>query len=259
MTRHHTTLLQALPLVILCALPRSAAGETLSEAHSHALREYYAGHYDKAAEELERILAVPVENADLHYNLGCAYFRLGKPGPAIYHFERALTLDPSDEDARFNLDTARAHVASRVKDELKGAAGDAWWVRFVSTFSLRTWTVLFLALWWVTCAILLALRFMQPGPLRAGLIASNSFVAVVTLLCALCLFGRVYLGGRVTMGIVLPDQLAVREGPDAGTKTSFILHAGLRVRLQSKEGDWVRIRLQNGLEGWAPRREVGVL
>ncbi len=248
------------PLLVLALLGATpAAAETLAEAHGRALKDYYAGRYDRAVEGLERILAIPVENADLHYNLGCAYFQLHRLGPAIFHFERALALDPGDEDARFNVDTARAQVAAGVKDEIKGAEGDPWWLRVVGLFSGRTWAILFLALWWGTLGILFGLRFLRPGPLRAGLIAGNSLLALLAVLGALALGGRVYAGSRVRLGVVLPDQMAVREGPDPSTKVSFKLHAGLRVRLQAHANGWTRIRLANGLEGWVPERELGVL
>ena len=54
-------------------------------------------------------------SADLAFNLGDAYFRKGALGPAIWSFERALALDPGDEDARYNLDKARKLAAGRAK------------------------------------------------------------------------------------------------------------------------------------------------
>jgi tetratricopeptide (TPR) repeat protein len=246
-------------VLLAAAMVSSAYAETVDEAYARALRDYYAGRYDKAVEGMERLLAVPVEHEDVHYNLGCAYFRSDKLGPAIYHFERAMALDPGAEDARFNLDTSRALVAARVKDEIKGAASEPWWVRLVSTLSLRSWAIIFLGLWWATLGVLFALRYTHAGPARAGLIAVNSILAGLALSSALLLAGRVYLGRRVPSGIVLPDQLAVREGPDASTKISFTVHAGLRVRLQARGDGWMRVRLANGLEGWVPQREIGAL
>lgn len=251
-------------LTILCmtfilAWPLLGKAETVNDAYIRALQDYYAGNYEKSVEGFERVLAVPIDHEDVHYNLGCAYFRLGKLGPAIYHFERALILDPAADDARFNLDLSRRQVRSRITDELKGVAGDSWWVRYVNIFRLKTWAILFLCLWWLTLGAVFALRFLHPGPLRAGLIASGSLMGLVSFICALLLAGRIYLDTQMPMGIILPDQIAVREGPNMSTKTSFKLHAGLRVRLLNKDAGWMRIRLANGLEGWVPEQEVGVL
>jgi hypothetical protein len=237
----------------------TARAETVDQAYRAALKHYYAGRYKEAVAGLERILSIPVSDEDLHYNLGCAYFRLGKRGRAIYHFERALLLDPEGEDARYNLRTVRAMVASRVKDEIKGAAGEAWWARLSRALSATSWAVLFLVLWWLVFGILFTLRYIRPGPSRSGLIATNCFVGLLALVCGLLLAARVWVTDVAVTGIVLPDRLAVREGPDATTKTTFKVHAGLRVRVQGGEGSWIRIRLANGLEGWVPKREVGVL
>ena len=253
-------IMQLLALLLLLA-PTAAAAETVDQAYDRALKEYYAGKYARAVRSLERIRAIPLENEDLSYNLGCAYFKLGKLGPAIFHYERALALDPSSEDAAFNIETSRALAASKVADKLKGNHREPAWVRAVRLVSTGTWTATFLVLWWATFALILVIRFVQAGPLRAGLVVGDAFLGLITVLCALMLLGRVYLDRRVTQGIVLPDRLEVREGPNATTKSTFKLHAGFKVRLQTNPANsrWVRIRLPNGLEGWVPRDKIGVL
>jgi SH3-like domain-containing protein len=64
---------------------------------------------------------------------------------------------------------------------------------------------------------------------------------------------------RTPFGIVLPDALAVKEGADPNYRTSFEVHAGLKVRLADRDQDWVRIRRANGLEGWIRAADVGRL
>ena len=246
-------------VLLLSTWALSAGAETVDQAYDRAIKEYYAGKYKKSVSSLERIGAIPLEHGDLHYNLGCAYFRLGKLGPAIFHFERALALDSSSEDAAFNIETSRALAASKVKDKIKGADREPLWVKAVGLLTKGTWTTAFLVLWWATFALVLVIRFVQSGPLRAGLVVGNAFVALITILCAALLLGRIYLDRRVTRGIVLPDRLEVREGPNATTKSTFKLHAGFKVRLQTKANGWIRIRLPNGLEGWVPREHIGVL
>ena len=250
------SLVAAVAILLLCS---SSSAETLDQAYKRAVEAHYAGKYAQAVEMMERILAVPLSHEDLHYNLGCAYFGLGKLGPAIYHFERAVALDSSGEDAQFNLQTSRSLAAARVTDELKGATVQPFWVRAVSTLEARTWTVIFLSAWWITFVLLLVLRQVQPGPLRAGMVAGTSFIAVVALLCGALFLGRVHLDRHVTHGIVLPDRLEVREGPSASAKSTFKLHAGFKVRLQARADQWVKIRLPNGLEGWAEVRKIGML
>lgn len=249
----------AATLVSLWCVSDALRAETVDQAYAKTLEQYYAGRYKEAMEGFSRILSLPLEHEDLHFNLGCTAFRLGQPGRAIYHFERSLKLDPGAEDARYNLETVRAMVAARVKDQLKGATRETFWTRAVNLLSEKTWMLLFLGLWWLALGMFFLLRYVNPGPARAGLVAGCSFAGFLAIVFGAMLAGNVYLSERVVRGIVMSEQMEVREGPDATTKVTFKVHAGLKVRMQGKDGDWVRIRLANGLEGWVPQRLIGVL
>src|SRR5476651_761846 len=70
----------------------------------------------RAVSAYEALLAEGVRSPELETNLGAAYLRQGRRGPAALHFERALVLAPGDEDARADLqDLRRTNV-----DKLEG-------------------------------------------------------------------------------------------------------------------------------------------
>src|SRR5204863_197001 len=73
--------------------------------------------------------------------------RKGALGPAIWQFERALTLDPNDDDARYNLDKARKLAARRAPDRLEGEDKDPAWIRIVGGVAPATVTWAFVALY----------------------------------------------------------------------------------------------------------------
>ena len=72
-------------------------------------------------------------------------------------------------------------------------------------------------------------------------------------------FGRLAHDRYVHEGVILPDEVTVKDGPSPGASTAFQLHAGLRVRLVERDHEWVRVRLPNGLEGWMRDGDVGRL
>ena len=105
----------------------------------------------------------------------------------------------------------------------------------------------------------MALRFMEPSLARAALGTAVVFLALATVLAGALFLGRLGYERRVHLGVVLPDEVAVKDGPGPGSRTAFTLHAGLKLRLVERDQEWVRVRLQNGLEGWMGAADLGGL
>lgn len=100
-------------LALTVAFP--AAGATLTqEADSAYMRDDFA----EATRLYLQIAETEGTSSDLYYNLGNCYYRQKQPGKAILYYERALRLDPSNEDARANLE----FVNTKITDEPVTAA-----------------------------------------------------------------------------------------------------------------------------------------
>jgi len=223
----------------------------------NANRAYIEGHFDEAIKRYEALVSAGVVHEDLYYNLGNAYFRSGHMGPAIFNYERALRVDPSLTDARFNMEVAREVVAERVVDRLKGAESEPWWVRLATFFSVSQLTIGLIALDLLFFALLIAVRFLATGFLRTALIATAGFALVALIGSFLLLRGHIYVLEEVHQGVVVADQVVIREGSDARSAEKGKLHPGVRVSLRGRDAGWLRIRLANGMEGWVPESAIG--
>ncbi len=222
-----------------------------------ATASYAAQKYEEAAAAYERAVAAGAHNAVVYYNLGNAYFRLGKLGPAILNYERALRLDTDFADARYNLEVARETVAVRLgKDSMKGVLEDPFWVRAVNAVPLPLLLVAVILLDVLFFAILIALRFLNTGFTRTGLTVGAVFAGLTGLAAGLLLAGRLYWVERVRTSIVVVDEVVMRELPDAASREMPKLHAGFRVVVLRESQGWWRIRLANHVEGWVPKDTV---
>jgi tetratricopeptide (TPR) repeat protein len=252
------TLLLALSLISI-----AHAEEPLSASKDGTFRRghdaYFHGRYAEAIDAYEHVAAFGVVSEDLFYNLGNAYLKAGQVGPAIYNYERALELDPSFDDAQFNLKVAHDLARKKGEDKLVGAESTPMWIRAVQPFTVGSLSWLFLSVYFAFFGLLIARRFLPPGFVRVGLTALTAFAALAALGTGTLLGGRLYLADRVERAVVLPDTVQVKEGPDPNYNAVFNVHAGLRVRITEKEQDWVRVRLGNGLEGWVLDRDLGRL
>ena len=242
-------------------LSAAAQADVLDEAWKRGNDDYLRGDFSSAVAAYEQVDQQGVVSSELAYNLGNAYYRQGHLGRAIWAWERAVALDPDAEDARYNLAQTRKAAARRVQDKIEGADRDPIWIRVVTELTLSTETWLFLGLYLAFfVALVLRLRARRAGrhddaPVWGPLAA---IFAVTAAVAGTLLVGRIALE-RVPFAIVLGDSVPVKEGADLNYKTTFDVHAGLRVRLLDHDQDWVRIRLANGLEGWVRDRDVGRL
>ncbi len=242
----------SIAFAVLLVPARARAGDLEEASTAYAQQKY-----ERAAAAYERAAAGGLRNEIVYYNLGNAYFRAGKLGPAILNYERALRIDPDLADARYNLDVAHEAVAARLgKDSVKGALEEPFWVRAVDAVPLPLLIVAVILLDLGFFAILIALRFIPIGFTRTGLTVGAVFAGVAGLAAVLLLAGRLYWVERVRTSIVVVDEVMMRELPDAASREMPKLHAGMRVVALRESQGWWRIRLANHVEGWVPKETV---
>lgn len=235
------------------------AGAAEDRLFEEANAAYTAGRYPDARSRYEHIVERGIASERLYYNLGNAYMRLEQLGRAIWAYEKALRLAPDLAEASHNLQIARDLAQRKVKDKVVGAKSPGFWPRTVERFSVASATLWFLALWYLSFGMLIAVLLVRPGVLRS---VSVALTVVVFLTCGFfgaVYQGRVYLAERTREAIVLEDTVPVREGPRGIATKAFEIHAGLKVQVSAREDRWLKIRLANGLEGWVRTDQVGEL
>jgi tetratricopeptide (TPR) repeat protein len=246
--------------VLACALPSLARADAATDAlFEKGNRAYLHGDYKGAIDAYEQLVATGIVHEDLHFNLANAYVKADRLGPAILHYEQALQLDPSQEDAAANLKLARQTAAGRWQDRIEGAERDPFWMRALEQFSPGGLTLLFLGVYVAMFALALAAYLLPSGFTRVAVLALLVFAFAGTVGSGALLAGRWWLANKVEQAIVLPDEVAIKEGPDANYQTSFLIHGGMKVRIVEHDQDWLKVRLTNGLEGWTRDRDVGRL
>jgi SH3-like domain-containing protein len=64
---------------------------------------------------------------------------------------------------------------------------------------------------------------------------------------------------NVKDGIIVENVVTVKSSPDDSSKDEFIIHEGLKVRLEDKVDDWIKIRLADGKIGWVNEKSLGII
>jgi tetratricopeptide (TPR) repeat protein len=234
----------------------AALADEASTLFQQAGSDYQAGKYAEAAAAYEKILSNGLENWQVHYNLGNAYFKQRQLGKAILHYEKALALNSENEDVRFNLDLANLSVIDRIPTPPRSLVV-IWLDAALHFISLRAATMLAAALW-VLLFILLIVRILVRGGILQRLGQSLLWPMLIAwALVAIVFAWQLYEKSNYRYAIVLAPRVVVTSAPAEGATEVFTLHEGVRVQLETSSGNYQRIRLADGKVGWMPQEVLG--
>ena len=243
---------KAVAAVLLLVLPVSgrAADSYTDSLFNAANTEYSEGRWADAVQTYSAIEKMGLESASLYCNLGSAYYKTGNIAKAMLYYERALKIDPSYTDARYNRTVLSDFVQDRIEP--------------VPEFILKTWTrSLCYALdsdtWAVTGLVLFALAGVSLLLLflssSLALRRTGFFSAIVFFLMTVSALSFSFWQkgdySRKNGAIIMTPVVSVKSSPSAETSTDlFILHEGTKVLVLDEVGDWRNIELADGRQGW---------
>lgn len=222
-------------------------------------RLYQEGDFAGAIISYGAVVEGGFESAALHYNLGNAHFRLGEIGRAVLNYERALRLDPGNDDIRANL----ALVNERLRDRIEPLprfwllSVFDWWRGLIPRGVLEV-LVAACYLCLGTSMVLLVLR--RPRGWREPLRRFAWAAAVATVLLGATLLVRETGMGQPEEAVVMGAEARVLSAPsEEGGLTVFTLHEGTKVRIDRRAGDWAEVVLADGKVGWLPLDVLGII
>lgn len=247
-------------LALLLLLPglRAAArpaGDP-SALWAEGVAAYNGGDWAAATEAWSAVRDLGVESPELYYNLGNACFKQDDLAHAILNYERALKLDPSWSDARFNLEFARSFVQDKIEAVPEFILGQ-WGRNICWLLPSDTWAVLFLLSFAALLGCVLLFLLGSRKASRKGGFIGGIAAAVLALAClAFSLWQRSDYR-KTDSAIITRAVTTVQSSPGHDSaKDLFILHEGTKVRLIDEVGAWRNIELADGRQGWVPSGDL---
>jgi hypothetical protein len=269
----------ALFLVASFGAARASVAETTAASSSQSFSAgnaaYEAGDYHAAIERYMEVADAGVVHRDLYYNLGNAFFKSGDMGHAVLWYERALALDPRNDDIRANLAVVRAMLRDQQLVKAPGRVRSALmgWHRKLTTEESVVVACLFYALFTLAALCLIFRRsrvvrsfyriasWVSPGRLFGlGMTGDVLLGMATTAVLALVFAGSAYTKVREsrvhTRSVVLNEEVPVFSGPSKDSTIQFKIHEGTIVSVRDGREGWVRVDLPGDLSGWVEMSTV---
>ena len=220
---------------------------------------YSGGMWEDAVSAYTAVENLGLESPALYCNLGNAWYKSGDIARAMLYYERALKLDPSYSDARYN----RTVVSDFVQDRIEPVPEfilKTWTKGLCYALDSDTWAVAVLVFLALTAAALLMLFLSSSLALRR----TGFFSAIVFFLLAVMSVSFAFWQKtdyfRKDGAVIMTPVVSVKSSPSSETSTDlFILHEGTKVMILDEVGEWRNIELADGRQGWMMSADMEII
>lgn len=245
-------------LIFIILFVKIASAGELENLFQKGNEYYLKGEFQETIRVFERLAEKGYQGKSLYYNLGNAYYRIGKIGLAILYFEKAKKLSPSDEDIIHNLKFSSTKIVDKIETLPKFFIFD-WWenlLAFVSisrgTYAAYLFYIIILGSigYYYFARSLRTQRFV----FYTGII--STFFLVLTIVLLAVNLNREF---NYKYGIVVDPVVVTKFSPDQNSKDAFIVHEGLKVQAEDNVSDWIKIKLIDGKVGWLKKNSFRII
>ena len=211
-----------------------------NEAYEDALKIY------KKIEETSKTFA----QADkLYYNIANTNYKLNKVAPAVYYYEKALLINPTNADARFNLGFAKRMAIDNI-EPLPKTISQKITDGFILKLSYNTWAWLAVSLSLLFAVLFLLYHFSYSSSSKRFYFVSSIISAFLVLLTLIFAYKNYSTITSNKPAIVFAQQADVKSAPTMSSEASFQLHEGTKVQIVESLDNWKKIKIADGKIGW---------
>ncbi len=243
-------------LVMFLALFVSIYGFAQNETLFGQGKEFYKnGKYQQAIESWKEILDNGQVSAALYFNLGNAEYKLNRIGPSIYYYEKALQLSPNDPDIKNNLAFAENARIDAI-EPLPQSVFNKWYHNVADVFTFNGWAVLAVVFCFLFAGLFLWYYFSHVERKKRLLFASFLLAGLLFIIAITIAFVTYNDYVHKQPAIIFASEIEVKSEPSLGSSSAFVLHEGTKVQIIAQDGNWYRILLADGKDGWVPASDL---
>lgn len=216
---------------------------------------YQNGKYNEALTAYESVLSSKKQSAELYYNIANCYYKLNKVAPAIYNYEKALTLCPNDKDIVNNLHFAKKATIDEIKEVPK--VGFEKLLRdFTASFHYNTWAWIAVSMAFLFLLFFIGYYFSEIT-LYKRIYFFSMFLLVVLISISIlsAIFEKNYHNSE-RPAIVFAEMTSVKSEPRNSGSDVLVLHEGTKVYVLESFDGWDKIQLTDGTEGWIEKSAI---
>lgn len=250
----------SLIIIYVCVLTGNAA-PIVERADS----AYSADNFPLAIQLYQEALQKEGASTELYYNLGNAYYRDMQLGQAIIAYERALKIDPSNSDARTNLEFVNGKIADKPvdNDSLTEKLAD----KIINYTTADVWSWIALGLFCIFLAGVAGYIFTSSIPVRKICFFGGMVIFVLFLASLIVSINAASRSVSTDKAIVTSEAVHLGTSPRTPREKSeqaFLLHEGTKIAIvdsltvttDSLSTKWYEVKVDNEHRAWINSKDI---
>lgn len=245
-------------LYLFLIIANTITAQNADELFSSANDLYKNGKFEQAIALYKKIESKGLHSSELYYNLGNSYYKLNKVGPSIYYLEKALKVNPLNEDAANNLIFAKRLSLDKI-EEIPKTVLQKFNSTFLQQLSYNQWAIV-VVVFSIFGSLLFLLFYFADVPSRKRFYFVTSSVSFLLFIVSLLItFNQYSIAKNKKEAIVFVEESEVRNAPTFNSEDVFILHEGTKVLVLDAIDNWKKIKLADGKIGWMIADDIKLL
>jgi len=222
----------------------------------YAANDFYKNEkFEKAIELYLQIASQGKISTELYYNLGNSYYKINKVGPAIYYYEKALKINPLNEDVKNNLIFAKRLALDNI-EELPQNIFQKFNKKYLQELSYNQLAMVAVVFSFLTCILFLLFYFANSSSIKR-MFFGLSVLSFLSLIVSFSItYNQFSFKKNNKEAIVFVEKTSVRNAPTTNSDEVFILHEGTKVIVLDALDNWKKIKLADGKLGWILAKEI---
>ncbi len=253
-------------VLVMMAIPSYGAVSLTQQADS----AYNKDNYAEALRIYNEIATKEGTSSNLFYNMGNTYFRMGNKGMAILFYERALQLDPRNDDAKTNLNFVNSKIVDKTEALESNILAEIIQT-IVGTQSSNGWAVTSALLFILSLGALMLYMFSTTILYRKIGFFGGLTILLFTILSLAASFS---VRNRITeskYAIVISPSITLSTSPRLPkdkSEEAFILNEGTKVSVidsvenKTNQGvieKWYDVKADDSHRAWVEKKNIKII
>jgi tetratricopeptide (TPR) repeat protein len=245
-------------LILLLLLTQNVFSQNTEELFEKGNEQYKLEQYAEAIISYNKIEESGFISSELYYNLGNCYYKLNDVAPAIYNYEKALLINPLNEDAQNNLVFSRRLTIDNI-EEIPKSILQKLDISIIKKLSYNEWALVSVV-FSILAAILFLLFYFSYTPSKKRLFFLTSIISFILLVVSSIFTMKEYsYSNNIIEAIIFVEETDIKNAPTLNSEKVFTLHEGTKVRVLDSVDNWKKIKIADGKIGWIIADEIKVL